>query len=325
MHYSGGHFIEIRRGSALAGIVVLLLVSSASGWGYLVSFHAVPAAAPLHERLIVLDPGHGGPDPGAVSSDGLLEKDVVLDISVRLRRLLESCGYRVIMTRETDTDLGGASTSLRERKQADLRQRVQIINASGADAVISIHANAIASSRWCGAQVFCRPDRAPESEILARCIQEELVHITGETTRDVNVSDGQFVLQKTWLPAVNVEVGFLSNPREARLLADPRYQDKVAWAIMIGTARYFGMLSEAGPGDPGKDSALRELTRLARFLQTVLAAFLHPRVPGEKTHLLQARPQLGLGDADRPGNTVPDGTSLPRYAPAVNLGKDVIF
>ncbi len=240
------HFITIQRGPAIIGIFTLLLVVAASGWGHLVAPHAVPAAAPLHETLIVLDPGHGGPDPGAVSSDGLLEKDIVLQVALRLRHLLESSGYQVIMTRETDADLGDTSSSLRDRKRADLHRRLQIINASGADAVISIHANAMASARWHGAQVFYRPDRAPESKTLAQCIQQELVCITGETTRDINVSTGQFILQETWLPAVNVEVGFLSNPREARLLGDPRYQDKVAWAMMIGITRYFSLLSETG-------------------------------------------------------------------------------
>lgn len=240
------HFIKIQRASAITGIIIVFLVVAASAWGHLVSPHALPVAAPLHETLIVLDPGHGGPDPGAISSDGLLEKDVVLQIALRLRHLLESSGYRVIMTRETDTDLGGTSTSLRDRKRTDLQERIQIINASGADAVISIHANKFASTGVHGAQVFYRPDRAPESKILGECIQQELVHITGETTRDINVSTGQFILQETWLPTVNVEVGFLSNPREARLLGDPRYQDKIAWAMMIGISRYFGLLSETG-------------------------------------------------------------------------------
>ncbi len=209
----------------------------------------LPVAAPLGTRLVLIDPGHGGPDPGAISSAGIREKDVVLNVGLALRAYLQDAGCTVIMTREADADLSDMpDASLAERKRADLHRRSEIIEASGADVVISLHANAITSSRWRGAQVFYRPDRAQGNEQLARCIQRELVHITGETDRDINISRGQYILEQTHLPAVNVEVGFLSNPRDAELLADRHYQRKVAWAITIGILRYFASDHEDEPG-----------------------------------------------------------------------------
>ncbi len=203
----------------------------------------------MHQKMIVLDPGHGGPDPGALSREGALEKEVVLNISRKLAEYLRSVGFRIVLTRTEDTDLSGLpdDAPLRERKRADLKNRVEIINESGADAAISIHANAVASSRWSGAQVFYRADRAPENKLLANHIQRELVHITGETKRDINRSVNQYLLQHVQLPAVTVEVGFLSNPREARLLKDPAYQGKVAWAVTVGILRYFAALRRQSP------------------------------------------------------------------------------
>jgi len=197
------------------------------------------AGALYRPRLIIIDPGHGGPDPGASSPKGTAEKDLVLEIGKKCKQYLDTLGFDVLMTRTTDTDLSGLhDASLREKKRADLKQRVEIINKSGADLLITLHANAIPSTRWHGAQVFYRPDRE-ENKVLATCIQNELIHITDETTRSISISSGQYILEKSDIPAVNIEVGFLSNPREARLLEDDHYQHQLAWAITIGILRYF--------------------------------------------------------------------------------------
>lgn len=238
--------VRFPRISTVTGLLILNLVVVTLVWGSLSSERrAVPVAAPLHQTLILLDPGHGGPDPGALSAEGILEKHVVLAVGLKLQDHLKAAGFSVIMTRDTDTDLSEMpDASLRTRKRADLERRVEIINSSGADAVISIHANAIPANRWQGAQVFYHPERAPENQLLAECIQRELVHITRETTRGINISRDQYILENAGLPAVTVEVGFLSNPREASLLEDPRYQDRIAWAITVGIMRYFATVGE---------------------------------------------------------------------------------
>jgi len=236
-----------------AELILGLLLLSAAALVVLVGTlqrAALPVSGPLTERIVVVDAGHGGPDPGAIGAGGTLEKAVVLEVALLLRDYLRQGGVTVIMTREDDSDLSGMSSGpLRERKRADLAARVDLINASGADVLVSIHANSFPSSRWSGGQTFYRTDRAPESKLLASCIQGELVHITGETHRTANRTIHQHILEETWIPAVTVEIGFLSNPREEQLLQRPDYRAKVAWSVFVGLMRYFDKV-EAGEVGP---------------------------------------------------------------------------
>lgn len=189
-------------------------------------------------KVIVLDPGHGGVDPGIVGPGGTKEEDVVLGITQYLREFLENTGCRVILTRESDRDLADGGRSLSERKRLDLQKRVEIANQPGVDIFLTIHANGTTSSRWHGAQVFYLPEGHPDSGRLARHLQAELTRITGKTNRQVNVNINQYVLREVKVPAANVEVGFLSNPTEERLLARADYQGEVAWAIFVGLSKY---------------------------------------------------------------------------------------
>lgn len=187
---------------------------------------------PLFRRIIAIDPGHGGPDPGATRGD-LLEKDVVLDLSLRLRQLLASAGAVTPMTRTSDTDLADQNASISGgRKRRDILRRVELINEWQPDLALSIHVNAINSSRWRGAQVFYAPDD-PESEPLAKAIQSSLTRVLKNTNREAKVGDYR-VLNDSTCPMVLVEVGFISNPEEAALLRDEHYQQQIAWAIYLG-------------------------------------------------------------------------------------------
>lgn len=197
-----------------------------------------PLAGILLGRVVVIDPGHGGPDPGAVGPRGELEKDVVLGISLHLRHYFTAAGARAILTRERDEDLSGLPPDVPDIKAIDLRRRVEIARGARADVFLCIHANATESSYWRGAQTFYR-DNHPDSDRLARCIQRELVRVTRRTDRVALPGPKQYVLDNVPMPAVTVEVGFMSNPEEARLLTDSDYQKLVAWAIFLGTVRYF--------------------------------------------------------------------------------------
>lgn len=188
---------------------------------------------------IVLDAGHGGIDPGAVSSSGILEKDVVLAIARELERLLSRAGASVIMVRHSDYDLADSSEdNLLNRKRQDLQARVRIAEEAQADLYLSIHANFYPSPVWYGAQTFYYEGQEA-SERLARDIQAELVQRLGPNKRQAKAGDFR-VLRDTSMPAALVEVGFLSNPREAALLAAPDYQRQVAEAIFAGLCRYCG-------------------------------------------------------------------------------------
>lgn len=194
---------------------------------------------PLAGKTIAVDPGHGGVDPGAIGPDGLLEKDIVLDIALRLRTLLQSAGATVVMTRETDIDLSDAALGRQysKRKRQDLQRRGKLINDSNARVLISIHVNSMASARWSGAQVFYHQD-APESRRLAETIQYVLREHLQNTTRQIATGDF-YITRVSACTAVLVEVGFISNPTEARLLASADYRAQLAAAIFGGLLHYW--------------------------------------------------------------------------------------
>lgn len=194
---------------------------------------------PLSGKIIVVDAGHGGLDGGASSKDGLLEKDVTLIIAKQLRDYLQEAGALVIMTRETDRDLADENVSrIRDRKVQDLKRRVQLVNNSDADLFISIHLNAIPSPKWKGAQTFYNRT-IEENEKMAKFVQDEIRRNLENTNRVAKPIGNVYLLKKAKIPGVLVEVGFLSNIEEARLLSTEKYQQKVAAAIYQGISRYF--------------------------------------------------------------------------------------
>ncbi len=189
-------------------------------------------------RVIVIDPGHGGIDPGAVSDRGVQEKDIVLQVAKRLQKLLNQAGARVIMTRKSDTDLSDpGSGSLSHRKREDLGRRVKLANDSRADIYLSIHVNSFPSSYWRGAQTFYQGEHG-ESKKLAEAIQAEMIRILGNTDRAAKAGDF-YTTRNTRMVSVIVEIGFISNHDEAELVTQPAYQRKLAYAIYSGLIRYY--------------------------------------------------------------------------------------
>jgi N-acetylmuramoyl-L-alanine amidase len=201
---------------------------------------------PLSGRIIILDPGHGGPDGGAVGGE-VLEKDVSLSIAIKLRDYLQQQGALVMLTREDDTDLAEKDTKgYSRRKTEDLKKRVKFINDSEADLFISIHLNAIPSPRWRGAQTFYH-NSLEENERVAKFIQAELRRNLENTERLAKPINGVYLLKYAKKPGALVEVGFLSNPDERQLLASDDYQTKLAASIYKGILRYFS--NEKNPPD----------------------------------------------------------------------------
>lgn len=195
---------------------------------------------PLAGKVIVLDPGHGGVDGGAVDRHGeIVEKEITLSISLMLRDYLQEAGAYVLMTRESDHDLAPEDVrGYSRRKTHDLYKRLEMINASNRDLFISIHLNAIPSPRWRGAQTFYNPTNE-DSERLSRFIQDELRVNLENTDRLAKKLSNVFILKEAKIPGAIVEVGFLSNPSEAELLREKEYQNKVAASIYQGILRYY--------------------------------------------------------------------------------------
>ncbi|MNO44905.1 Germination-specific N-acetylmuramoyl-L-alanine amidase precursor [compost metagenome] len=193
---------------------------------------------PLSGKVIAIDAGHGGPDGGAVSREGLIEKDINLSVSLYLRDYLQQAGAIVVMTREGDYDLAQQDTKgYSKRKTEDLKQRVRSIEDKRADLFISVHMNSVPSGRWSGAQTFYYPNNA-RSKAFAVFVQDELKTTLENTDRVAKTANTIYLLKALKMPAVLVEVGFLSHPQESALLGDDVYQRKVATSIFRGILRF---------------------------------------------------------------------------------------
>ena len=179
---------------------------------------------------------HGGADPGKVGCHGEQEKDINLQIAYKVRKLLEEQDINVVMLREKDEDLADAGTQ--NRKVSDMQNRVKAIDKADAQLVVSIHQNSFPDAAVKGAQVFYY-SHSPEGRSLAEYIQESLIQRIDETnTRQEKANDSYYILKRTPIPTVIVECGFLSNYEESELLTDPQYQERLAWAIVMGIMQY---------------------------------------------------------------------------------------
>jgi N-acetylmuramoyl-L-alanine amidase len=193
---------------------------------------------PLTGKIILIDPGHGGPDGGA-GDKKTLEKDISLSVSLKIRDYLQEQGALVIMTRDSDKDLANPGTKgYSRRKVEDLKERLKMINQNDIDLYVSVHLNAIPSARWSGAQTFYA-SQYEENAKAAKFIQDELRKNLGNTTRNAKPLNSVYILKNAKKPGVLVEIGFLSNPGEKAQLKTDSYQQKVAESIYRGVSRYF--------------------------------------------------------------------------------------
>lgn len=235
-------FFVFQRRSFITVIVLctLLLIG-----GCYIILTAPNAAEPtiswiLAEKTILIDPGHGGTFPGRVNEDHILEKDINLQIALKLEQNLTETGANVLMTRRTDTDLVPENLQkekLLQQQRADLQQRVQLAEQSGADYMISIHCNSIPNEKWYGAQVFYHPED-PESKALAKAIQQSLNSTLDRNTREALPREDTYLFKNAATTTVIVECGFLSNQEESMQLQDSIYQEQLAYAIYFGLQQY---------------------------------------------------------------------------------------
>lgn len=188
----------------------------------------------LANKVVVVDPGHGGYDGGAVGPTGVQEKDVTLAIGKKLAQNLKRAGAVVVLTRDRDVDL--VTPGAPRKKRSDLENRLKVVQKSGAQLYINIQANAL-GTRWTGAQTFYNP-KLPANKELAVSIQAEIKRIMRNTKREALPIHDPWILQNVDVPAAMVEVGFLSNAKEEKLLVDPAYQEKVAFAIYCGIVKF---------------------------------------------------------------------------------------
>lgn len=194
-------------------------------------------SAPL---CIVVDAGHGGDDPGKIGINDALEKDINLQIALKLQKLLEQNNIKVVMTR--DTDQGLYSDGATNKKAEDMQTRCKIIEDSDALFTVSIHQNSYTSPEIQGAQVFYY-GQSETGKKLAETLQSALIkQVDPDNHREAKANESYYLLKKTPTPTVIVECGFLSNPAEAELLLQEEYQDKLVNAIYSGIETYLGSL-----------------------------------------------------------------------------------
>ena len=188
------------------------------------------------QRTIVIDPGHGGNDPGKVGINQALEKDVNLEIALKLRKYLEQQDINVVMTREEDRGLYEETDT--NKKVKDMKQRLAIMEQSKPDLVVSVHQNSYPQESISGVQVFYYRD-SQAGKKAALVMQEQMIEtLQPAKKREAKENSTYYILKKTTVPTIIVECGFLSNSEEAELLVTPQYQEKVAWAIHMGILRY---------------------------------------------------------------------------------------
>lgn len=181
------------------------------------------------EIVIVVDPGHGGEDPGKVGINDVLEKDLNLQIAQKVKKLLEEAGIKIVMTRTND--------KVPDAKKEDLNQRVQLINETKPTLALCIHQNSYPDEKIRGAQVFYHT-LTSEAEDVASIVQEELRTVDPTNTRQIKENDTYYMLKNTQVPTIIVECGFLTNPDEATKLTQEEYQEQIAKAICEGVVKW---------------------------------------------------------------------------------------
>lgn len=221
-------------GGLFLGILFLILSALVVG-------RAIPVLAPLHPamvgKVITVDPGHGGIDPGSHDDGGVLEKDIVLEIAKNVCYLLARARAVPILTRHGDWEMSPIWPEEKTRHRQDLAARIHIAHRTNSDVFVSIHVNKVGSASTRGAIVLYSKNK-PESKRLATCIQQALKDVAPFGGQSVLEGD-YYVLNAARLPAVIVEVGFISNPDEKQLLLTPTYRQRLAEAIFRGLLAFF--------------------------------------------------------------------------------------
>lgn len=200
---------------------------------------AIGATTKLERKhIIIIDPGHGGEDGGAVSCTGKYESAFNLAISQRLNDLFHLVGVDTQMTRTEDVSIYSSGNTILQKKVSDLKERTRIVNDAGGNAILlSIHQNYFSQARYYGAQVFYGAGQG--SDVLAKSMQASFISLINPSgKRMAKKGEGIYILEKTNCPSVLVECGFISNPGEERNLGNTEYQKKIAMIILTSTLDY---------------------------------------------------------------------------------------
>ena len=225
----------------IVAIITCLLIIT-----YIVPVNAF--ASDNSDKVILIDPGHGGIDGGAKSKTGTIEKDINLQISLKLRDNLEEKGYKVYMTRDEDEGLYQKGNTVREKKREDLNRRVEIKKETECDIFVSIHQNMFPQSKCYGAQVWYASN--DNSYNLATIVQDSIKESVKDNNKRVAkpAAEAYLILRDKYEGAsILVECGFLSNPDEEARLKSDEHQNLIVEGISNGIDKYFdGDINKSG-------------------------------------------------------------------------------
>lgn len=234
--------MKIGKKSIIAIITAFLIILSAMLYlTFMANFSAAEASSmPLTQKTVIVDAGHGGDDGGAIGIDGTVEKDINLDIALKLEKILKFYGFNVIMTRTQDVmTCDDGLDSLRKRKISDIHNRFELMRKNPDAIFISVHQNKFEDSSQHGTQVFYSGNDERSKE-LAEAIQTSVtLTLQRKNDRVVKKSgSGIYLLYHAKIPAVLVECGFISNSDEVKNLKDESYRMKLAILIADGLLKY---------------------------------------------------------------------------------------
>lgn len=234
--------MKIEKKSIIAIITAFLIILSAMLYlTFMANFSAAEASSmPVTQKMVIVDAGHGGDDGGAIGIDGTVEKDINLDIALKLEKILKFYGFNVIMTRTQDVmTCDDGLDSLRKRKISDIHNRFELMRKNPDAIFISVHQNKFEDSSQHGTQVFYSGNDERSKE-LAEAIQTSVtLTLQRKNDRVVKKSgSGIYLLYHAKIPAVLVECGFISNSDEVKKLKDESYRMKLAILIADGLLKF---------------------------------------------------------------------------------------
>lgn len=229
---------------SLAGILLVLVLLVSTSIGIVTRIFReelfIDAATDISEsKIVIIDAGHGGEDPGAVGTSGVYEKDLNLQIAFAVGELLEKEGYTVVYTRTDDRLLYLPEEDIKGiRKISDLKNRCKVADNYPNAVFVSIHMNSFGASKYSGLQVYYSQND-DTSYSLASKIQESVKStLQPNNNRVVKKGDGIYLLENIENPSVLIECGFLTNEAECQKLSEKEYQKELSFAIVCGIIEY---------------------------------------------------------------------------------------
>lgn len=243
------NLIGRRKTRAFVSVFIVLLVVLSCTVGFMTRGFtdelAIMANTIPEDKIIIIDAGHGGEDPGAVGVGGILEKDINLQMALEIGKAFEEKGYIVVYTRTDDRLLYTEEQNIKGiRKISDLKNRCKVAERYPGSIFISIHMNSFGSSKYSGLQVYYSEENE-ESRGLADSIQNKVVSdIQKDNNRTIKPGKDMYILEHIGNPAVLIECGFLTNKAECEKLSEKEYQKELSFSIVCGIIEYIEKSSQ---------------------------------------------------------------------------------